>query len=123
MKPFTVIGDVAPEPFVATPPVEEVQLTVLFVIAEPFVAPAVNAMLAFDTAPETVKPRVTLEMVGAPGVVYGVTLLDAEDAEPVPAAFVAVAVNVYAVPFVSPVTVQGEVTAVQVRLPGDEVTV
>jgi hypothetical protein len=121
VKPFTVIGDVAPEPFVATPPVEEVQLTVLFVIAEPFVAPAVNAMLAFDTAPDTVKPRVTLEMVGAPGVVYGVTLLDAADAEPVPYVLVAVTVNVYAVPAVRPDTVQGDAALEQNNPPGEAV--
>ena len=43
--------------------------------------------------------------MGAPGAVAGVTLLDAAEAGPVPMAFVAVTVNVYAVPFVSPVTV------------------
>ncbi len=38
-------------------------------------------------------------------MVYGVTALDALDALLVPAAFVAVTLNVYAVPFVNPVTV------------------
>lgn len=123
VKPVTEIGDVDPEPLAATPPVEDVQDTVLFDIAAPFVAPVVNAMLAFDTAPETVNPLDTVEIVGAPGVVYGVTLLDAADAEPVPAALVAVTVKVYAVPLVSPDTVQGDAPAVHVRLPGDDVTV
>jgi hypothetical protein len=39
-------------------------------------------------------PAVATPMVGAPGTVIGVTLLDAADAEPVPAALVAVTVNV-----------------------------
>ena len=94
VKPVTEIGDTAPEPLVATPPVDDVQDTVLFVIAAPFVEPAVNAMLAFDTDPETVNPLDTVEIVGAPGVVYGVTLPDAADAEPVPYVLVAVTVNV-----------------------------
>jgi hypothetical protein len=39
--------------------------------------------------------------------VDGVALEDAVEAEPVPDAFVAVTVNVYAVPFVRPVIVHG----------------
>jgi hypothetical protein len=38
-------------------------------------------------------------------MVAGVTLLEASEAGPVPTALVAVTVNVYAVPFVRPVTV------------------
>jgi hypothetical protein len=49
-------------------------------------------------------PAVAVTPVGAPGAAAGVTALDAADAGPVPAEFVAVTVNVYAVPFVSPVT-------------------
>jgi hypothetical protein len=45
--------------------------------------------------------------VGAPGTVDGVAAADATEAVPVPDAFVAVTVNVYAVPFVRPVTVHG----------------
>ena len=61
--------------------------------------------------------------VGAPGVVAGVTALLALDALPVPTAFVAVTVKVYAVPFVRPVTVIGELPPVPVNPPGLEVTV
>jgi hypothetical protein len=43
--------------------------------------------------------------VGAPGTVAGVTLLLAALAGPVPTELVAVTVNVYAVPVVSPETV------------------
>jgi hypothetical protein len=39
-------------------------------------------------------PAVAVPMVGAPGVVYGVTKFDADDAVPVPAAFVAATLNV-----------------------------
>ncbi len=43
--------------------------------------------------------------VGAPGTVEGTAAADATEAAPVPLAFVAVTVNVYAVPFVRPVIV------------------
>ena len=59
-------------------------------------------------------PPVAVPIVGAPGTVAGVTLLDAADAAPVPTALVAVTVKVYAVPLVSPVTVIGEAEPVPV---------
>jgi hypothetical protein len=49
--------------------------------------------------------------VGAPGVVTGVNEFDALEADPVPVPFVAVTVNVYAVPLVRPVTVMGAADA------------
>src|SRR6185436_20476995 len=51
-----------------------------------------------------VLPAVALALVGAPGTVLGVTLFDGTEAGPGPAAFVAMTVNVYAVPLTSPVT-------------------
>jgi hypothetical protein len=68
-------------------------------------------------------PRTAETLVGAPGTVAGVTALDADDAELVPTAFVAVTVNVYAVPFVRPVMVIGESLPLAVIPPGLEVTV
>ena len=53
----------------------------------------------------------------------GVTLLDAADSEPVPTVFVAVTLNVYATPLVSPVTVIGLAAPVPVNAPGLDVTV
>ena len=53
-------------------------------------------------------PRTAVTLVGAPGVVAGVTALLADEAEPVPTAFVAVTVKVYVVPFVRPVMVIGD---------------
>jgi hypothetical protein len=52
-------------------------------------------------------PRAAETPVGAPGTVAGVTAADATDSTLSPTAFVACTVNVYAVPFVNPVTVQG----------------
>jgi hypothetical protein len=52
----------------------------------------------------------------------GVTLLEAALAPPVPAPFVAVTVNVYAVPAVNPVTVIGEPAPEPTIPPGDDVT-
>ena len=50
---------------------------------------------------------VAVTLVGAPGTVAGVTEFDAVDVALVPTPFVALTVNVYAVPFASPVTVIG----------------
>jgi len=50
---------------------------------------------------------VALTDVGAPGTVDGTAAADATEAAPVPLAFVAVTVNVYAVPFVKPEIVHG----------------
>ena len=61
------------------------------------------AVGATDTAtPVAPEAGVTLVTVGAG---LGVTALDADESGPVPIAFVADTVNVYVVPFVSPVTV------------------
>ena len=63
--------------------------------------------------------------VGAPGTVAGVTGADALDAGPVPTPLVAVTMNVYAVPFVNPLTVQlnGPDDQAHVAPPGDAVAV
>jgi len=61
--------------------------------------------------------------VGAPGTVAGTTAPEAVDAEPVPALFVAVTVNVYEVPLVRPLTVQLVVSVAHANEPGDDVTV
>jgi hypothetical protein len=53
----------------------------------------------------------------------GVTLLDALEAEPVPAELVAVTLKLYAVPLVRPATVKGDAAPLAVRPPGLEVTV
>jgi hypothetical protein len=62
-------------------------------------------------------------IVGAPGAPTGVTLLEAVEAGPVPIPLVAVTVNVYAVPFVRPVTMIGEPGLVEEIPPGDDVAV
>ena len=65
-------------------------------------------------------PDVAVPMVGAPGTVDGVvTLLDATEGSPVPAAFVALTTKEYAVPFDSPKTEHGEaVQPLLVKPPG-----
>jgi hypothetical protein len=55
--------------------------------------------------------------------VPGTTLLETAEAAPVPTLLVAVTVKVYAVPFVSPLTVRGLLPPVAVNPPGLEVTV
>jgi hypothetical protein len=61
--------------------------------------------------------------VGAPGTPDGVTELDGADSGPLPTEFVACTVNVYEVPFVSPVTTIGDVAPLAVKPPGVLVTV
>ena len=56
--------------------------------------------------------------------IFGVVIeVEAADAEPVPAALVAVTANVYAVFALSPVTEIGEEEPVAVMPPGEDVTV
>ena len=88
------------------------------VIGEPpLEAGGVNATVACAL------PAVAVPIVGAPGTVAGVTLFDGAEASPVPTAFVAVTVNVYAVPLVRPVTVMGEAVPLALMPPGEEVAV
>lgn len=61
--------------------------------------------------------------MGASGTVAGVTELELDEAGPAPAIFVAVTVNVYAVPFVRPVIIIGEALPISVLLSGLLVTV
>jgi hypothetical protein len=68
-------------------------------------------------------PPVATTFVGAAGTVAGVTELLTPETEPVPIAFVAVTVNVYAVPLFKPVTVMGLPVEVAEILFGFEVTV
>jgi hypothetical protein len=65
---------------------------------------------------------VVVVIVGG-GVPDGVTPFDGVDSGPLPTAFVAWTVNVYVVPFVSPVTVRGLDGPEAVKPPGLEVTV
>jgi hypothetical protein len=64
-----------------------------------------------------------LTEVGASGTVAGVTEFDAADAVLVPTEFVAVTVNVYAVPLLKPVIVIGDAPPVAVKPPEFDVTV
>jgi hypothetical protein len=83
VKPKTVIGD---EPPVAVwPPLE---VTVYEVIAEPPSLPGVNEIVAWPF------PEVAVPMVGASGVVDGVTELLVAEEILVPLVFVAVTVKV-----------------------------
>jgi hypothetical protein len=109
-----VIGE---EPPVAVnPPTFDV--TVYEVIVEPpFDEGAVNEIVASPF------PRTAVIPVGASGVVAGVTEFEVAETELVPTAFVAVTVNVYVVPFVSPVIVIGELPPVAVKPPTFDVTV
>ena len=87
------------------------------VIAAPLLAGAVQ-----DTTLWASVSAVADTPDGAPGTADGMMAEDADDAELVPFAFVAVTVNVYDVPFVRPVTVHEVVAVVHWNEPGDEVT-
>ena len=84
-------------------------------------AVVVGALHEITDAP--LAPEVAVTLVGAPGAVAGVAGIDEADAAPLPAAFVAVTVNVYATPLVRPATVHDMIALVQVFRPGFDVTV
>ena len=84
--------------------------------------PPFEAGADHDTTAEE-SPNTPATPEGTPGTVAGTTAPDATDAEPVPTRFVAVTVNVYDVPLVSPGTVHEVVADVHVNEPGDEITV
>jgi hypothetical protein len=88
------------------------------------VAPPLEAGAVHDTTDWALAKEVAVTPVGAPGAAAGVAVADGAEAGPVPEPLVAVTVKVYPVPLVSPFTVQLVVPpVVQVKLPGDEVTV
>ena len=86
-------------------------------------APPLDAGAVQDTTDCELAYEVAATPVGAPGTVAGVAGPEGLDGELVPAELVAVTVNVYEVPLVSPVTVQPVETVEQVNAPGVEVTV
>ena len=102
-----------------------VQLRLLGVEVTVYEAGAPPVPAATVTVAEP-SPATAVGAGGAPGaVIVGLTETDEADAPDVPVALVAVAEKVYARPLVRPVTVHevaGLVT-VQVRLPGNAVTV
>jgi len=88
------------------------------VIAEP----PLLAGAAHDTT-ACVFPELPVTPCGGPGGPFGVTGVEAVDGAPVPAEFVAFTENVYAVPSVSPPTLQVSRLVVHVLLSGADVTV
>ena len=64
------------------------------------VAPPLDAGAVHATVTDVALATVAVPIVGAPGTVADVTEADATDKPDVPAEFVAVVLNVYAVPFV-----------------------
>ena len=90
------------------------------IAAPPSDAGAVKLTLA---SPGKLGLTVATIPVGAVGTVTGVTALDSADGRLVPIAFVAVTVNVYAVPLTRPATAIGELVPVTVAPPGSPVTV
>ena len=108
VSPVTVmIPEPEPEPPLG------IEVTVYCVIGEPpSLLGAVNLTLA------VVDPvAMTAPIPGVPGTPRTLTDADAREAAEVPAEFVAVALNVYAVPLVSPVTSQDPDAPVTVHVP------
>lgn len=112
---------------VQVPAVTKVSAPLLVIVHTPVVADE-NVTVSVDVA-VAVNTGVVPKFC-APGLLnvmvfdaFGVTLFDAADALPVPALFSALAVKVYATPFVRPVTVIGLPAPVALMLPGLDVTV
>ena len=86
--------------------------------------PPLEAGATHVTIEEALAFEVAVTAVGAPGGPAGVADAEAVDDALVPAALVAVTVNVYAVPLVRPFTVHDVVpVVVQRKAPGEEVAV
>ena len=85
-------------------------------------APPLDDGVIHDTTDWVLALDVALTAVGALGAVAGIAGADGADAGLVARPLVAVTVNVYAVPFVRPVTVQPVVAELQWKPPGEEVT-
>jgi hypothetical protein len=114
VNPDTTTGDAEPELTIV--PGDDV--TVYEVISDPpSKAGAVNATDACSM------PAVATALVGAPGRVYGFVGLLLTLGALTPVLFVAVTLIVYSVPFVSPVSVNGEADPLTVKLPGLAATV
>jgi hypothetical protein len=86
------------------------------------VAPPLDADAVHDTTDWVLAYDVPVTPVGTDGVVAGVAAAEGAEGFPEPTALVAATVNVYGVPLVSPVTAQVVPAVVQVKPPGDEVT-
>ena len=88
-------------------------------VYEVIVAPPLEPGVVHATLTEVVPVIAAVPIVGAPGAVAGtgVTEFDAADATDVPRLFVAVTVNVYAVPVVKPVTVIALLHVAEVNVP------
>jgi hypothetical protein len=114
VSPVTVSGLVGPE--AVSPPGDDVDVYPVIGLP-PLLAGAVNDTTACAF------PAAAMGLGGAVGTVIGVTLLVGVEGTLFPRAFVATTVNVYAVPLISPATVNGLATPVDVRPPGLEVTV
>jgi hypothetical protein len=124
VSPTTVAAAAAGDPVTVTPvqpPHAGEGATTYWVIVSPLPVGAVQVRL---TVP--LLSAVPATVVGAPGTPSSVTPFDAADAAPVPIPLVAVTVNVYALPTVSPVTVADAVvgvTPVQPPHAGEGITV
>lgn len=117
VRPVTVHVNVVPLGVVQVwPPLD---VTVYLVIGEP----PLSAGGVQVTTDEAFWPDVAFTLSGAVGGPDGTAGAEAADAGPVPIAFVAVTVNVYGVPLVSPVTVQVRAPVVVHAWPPLEVTV
>jgi hypothetical protein len=107
---------VAPPTPTTIPPGDEVTVYAVRTLPLPSAAVQLTAAVLF--------PAVAMTEVGAVGVPTTM-LLEGAEAGPVPAAFVAVTVKVYAVPLVSPITMAllALPPALAVTAPGEDVTV
>lgn len=90
----------------------------------PITAPPSLLGTVQETTDRPSAPVVAITSVGAEATDEGVIATDAADAPLVPAAFVAVTVNVYLMPLVRPVTVQDNARVeMHTNPPGEDVTV
>jgi hypothetical protein len=102
-NPVTRIGLDAPEAFPAAPPFNDTHET-----ANPEIAAPPSLTGALNATHADPAPPVATTLVGGSGTVAGTNAFDAIEGKLGPTAFVAITVQVYDLPFVSPLTTIGE---------------
>jgi hypothetical protein len=106
VRPPTTIGDAAPDPAPARPPLDDTHAALYPVIGLPPSNGATNDTVTWPF------PAPTTGAAGALGTVFGTAAADADDTAPVPLRFVAATVQVYDFPFVREPTTVGDAASV-----------
>ena len=127
--PLGVVTTIVTAPAVPAGVITVIEVSLTTVSEVPAFPPKVTDVASVNrrpvivtVVPPAVDPVAGRTLVTDGSLAIGVTEVLADDAEDSPVAFLPITVNVYAVPFVRPVTEQVVEAVVQVNPPGSDVT-